>query len=247
MAEAVEHGRRQRFVAARPSTPSQHQRYERILLIATEMLRDGGEDALHMKSLPERADVSLATLYRYFPSKDHIMLAVAAYRLENAFFGVADRHYPGHTVGERVAYFFLRSLAREKEQPQFSAAMHKGMATSDPELTEMVVYVREMIQSHLRSAAGPVTKQQELVIPVVMDTAHTAVLDCLSGRVSTEYATMMILLGSRLLDLDADVIDDDRTRAAAWALTQKLPSKAGSSDRPIQRRSARGRKGTPTG
>jgi len=238
MAEAVEHGQRQRFVAARPSTPSQHQRYERILNIATEMLRDGGEDALHMKSLPERADVSLATLYRYFPSKDHIMLAVAAYRLENAFFGVAHRQYPGDTVGERVAFFFLRSLAREQEQPQFSAAMHKGMATSDPELTEMVAYVREMIQSHIRSAAGPVTKQQELVIPVVMDIAHTAVLDSLSGRVSTEYATVRILLGSRLLDLDADVID------ATWALTQKLPRKAGSSARPIQRRPARGRKGT---
>jgi hypothetical protein len=124
--------------------------------------------------------------------------------------------------------------------------MHKGIATSDPELTEMVAYVREMIQSHLRSAAGPVTKQQELVIPVVMDIAHTAVLDCLSGRVSTEYAAVRILLGSRLLDLDADVIDDDRTRAATWALTQKLPRKAGSSARPIQRRPARGRKGTTT-
>jgi AcrR family transcriptional regulator len=223
MTDAAEPGRRQKVVAARPSTPSQHQRYERILLIATEMLRDGGEDALQMRNLSERACVSLATLYRYFPSKDHVMLAVAAYRFETAFVRIADRRYPGDTVRERVAYFLLRSFAREQDEPEFSTAMHKVLATSDPELTDMVAYVRAIIQSHLRVAAGPITKQQELVIPVVMDIAHTAVLDCLSSRVSTEYATMMILLGSRLIDLDEAVIEEDRTNAGTWAVAQESP------------------------
>jgi AcrR family transcriptional regulator len=51
-----------------PSTPAQHGRRDRILETATAMLSAGGEDALQMKELSQRADVSLATLYRYFPA-----------------------------------------------------------------------------------------------------------------------------------------------------------------------------------
>jgi AcrR family transcriptional regulator len=244
MDEAAKLGPRQKVVAARPSTPSQHDRYERILDTATEMLRDGGEDALQMKNLSERANVSLATLYRYFPSKDHVMLAIAAYRMETTFIRLADRRYPGDTVRERVAYFFVRSLAREQEQPRFSAVLHKVLATSDPELADMVAYVREMVYSHLRTAAGPLTKEQEIAIPVVMDIAGVAVRDCLSGRLSTEYATMMLLLASRLLDLDGDLIEDDRTQAATWAATRELPRRGRSPARPTLRWSARDRKPT---
>lgn len=34
--------------------------------------------ALQMKDLAQRADVSLATLYRYFPAKDHVLLPARA-------------------------------------------------------------------------------------------------------------------------------------------------------------------------
>jgi len=59
-----------------PSTPAQHGRRDRILETATVILNAGGEDALQMKELAQRADVSLATLYRYFPAKDHVLLAI---------------------------------------------------------------------------------------------------------------------------------------------------------------------------
>lgn len=49
----------------------------------------GGEDMLQMKELAQRAGVSLATLYRYFPSKDHVLLAIALGRYENALRRVA--------------------------------------------------------------------------------------------------------------------------------------------------------------
>jgi AcrR family transcriptional regulator len=47
-----------------PSTPAQHGRRDRILESAAAILAAGGEDALQMKELAQRADVSLATLYR---------------------------------------------------------------------------------------------------------------------------------------------------------------------------------------
>ena len=67
-----------------PSTSAQHGRYERILQAATAMLALGGEDMLQMKELAQRAEVSLATLYRYFPAKEHVVLAIAVRRYQNA-------------------------------------------------------------------------------------------------------------------------------------------------------------------
>jgi len=77
------------MIPAVPSTPAQHGRHERVLQAATAMLAIGGEDMLQMKDLAQRAEVSLATLYRYFPAKDHVLLALAYHRYENALRRVA--------------------------------------------------------------------------------------------------------------------------------------------------------------
>ncbi|HEX8007159.1 MAG TPA: helix-turn-helix domain-containing protein, partial [Trebonia sp.] len=91
---------RQAMNPATPSTPAQHDRYERMLQAATAMLAVGGEERLQMKELAERADVSLATLYRYFPSKDHVMLAITYSRYENALRRVSGEAPRGSTVQE---------------------------------------------------------------------------------------------------------------------------------------------------
>ena len=60
-----------------PDTPAQQARYDRVIAVATDVLSAGGLEAVQMKDLAQRAGVSLATLYRYFPSKDYLLLAVA--------------------------------------------------------------------------------------------------------------------------------------------------------------------------
>jgi hypothetical protein len=51
---------------ATPVTPAQRERYDRVVA-AAEVLFAGGEEAVQMKDLAQRAGLSLATLYRYFP------------------------------------------------------------------------------------------------------------------------------------------------------------------------------------
>src|SRR5215469_14352960 len=63
---------RQAESSAVPTTAAQRARYERVLHAGTAILTAGGEDALQMKELAQRASVSLDTLYRYFPSKEHV-------------------------------------------------------------------------------------------------------------------------------------------------------------------------------
>jgi AcrR family transcriptional regulator len=69
---------------AQPVTEVQRARYRRIVDVAAMLVTTGGEDALQMSEMPSLAEVSLATLYRYFPSKEHLLFAVVQQHLESA-------------------------------------------------------------------------------------------------------------------------------------------------------------------
>src|SRR5881227_3699012 len=61
--------------AVRAIPASQLARRERILDSAMELAGDGGYDAVQMREVAERAEVALGTVYRYFPSKVHLLVA----------------------------------------------------------------------------------------------------------------------------------------------------------------------------
>lgn len=55
------------------STDKQRERRARILDAAVAVAGDGGYDSVHMRDIATQAQVSLATLYHYFPSKVHVL------------------------------------------------------------------------------------------------------------------------------------------------------------------------------
>src|SRR3954447_3529045 len=105
-----------------PVTRAQQERYDRVVATATEALSAGGKDAVQMKDLAQRAGVSLATLYRYFPSKEYVLLAVSLARYEAAARKVFAEVPAGDTVRERVRRHLMREFrAMEREQRLTSA------------------------------------------------------------------------------------------------------------------------------
>ena len=97
----------QENLPAIPETPAQQARYDRVIAAATEILSEGGQEAVQMKDLALRAEVSLATLYRYFPSKDYVMLAVTLSRYQAALVRMAERPpLPGTVVEPLLAVAF---------------------------------------------------------------------------------------------------------------------------------------------
>jgi AcrR family transcriptional regulator len=57
-------------------------RVELLLKAATELLAKGGVEALTMRSLAERADIPVATIYRYFANREEIITAYLDHELE---------------------------------------------------------------------------------------------------------------------------------------------------------------------
>lgn len=57
-------------------SPGQQERRARVLEVATQLAENGGYDAVAMKDVAEQSGVALATLYRWFASKDHLLTEV---------------------------------------------------------------------------------------------------------------------------------------------------------------------------
>lgn len=64
------------------STASQRARRDRILRSTVELASTGGFDSVQMREVADRADVALGTLYRYFPSKIHLLVSAMAEEVE---------------------------------------------------------------------------------------------------------------------------------------------------------------------
>ena len=61
---------------------AQRDRHRRILDATLALASKGGYEAVQMRAVAERADVALGTLYRYFPSKIHLLVSALAREFE---------------------------------------------------------------------------------------------------------------------------------------------------------------------
>jgi TetR/AcrR family transcriptional regulator, cholesterol catabolism regulator len=195
------HGR-QAMIPAAPSTPAQHDRYQRMLQAATAMLASGGEDALQMKELAERAAVSLATLYRYFPSKDHLLLAISHSRYENALRRVAGEVPRGATVQERVTSHLLREFRAEQRDQRLTAALTRVLTDPRPEYAPVIIKTQRLhlrVLEHVATGGGPVDDDLRRRLRIVMDVFGAATRRWLAGVSSAAEARFEIRVGGYLL------------------------------------------------
>src|SRR4249920_4041291 len=79
------------------SSAAQRERRKRILDATLALASKGGYDAVQMRTVAERADVALGTLYRYFPSKIHLLVSALAREFERNQERLDRRPIPGET------------------------------------------------------------------------------------------------------------------------------------------------------
>src|SRR3954462_15298307 len=110
---------------------SQAARRERILDAAMDLAADGGWDAVQMREVAERAEVALGTLYRYFPSKVHLLVSVLGRTFESLHESakVDGTGTPQERV-YRVVAVMTRYLARHR---RLSGAMIRALMTAGAE------------------------------------------------------------------------------------------------------------------
>ncbi|MGH9229435.1 MAG: TetR family transcriptional regulator [Acidimicrobiales bacterium] len=114
-------------------TRSQAARRERVIRAALELAAEGGYDVVQMRDVAARAQVALGTIYRYFPSKDALLLAVMVQWLGDLEQRVMRRPPAGDDTVDRVMDVLGRALRSMDREPKLTAAVIAAMTAGERE------------------------------------------------------------------------------------------------------------------
>jgi AcrR family transcriptional regulator len=123
--------------AVRMSTV-QRQRRQRIIESALGLAAEGGYDAVQMREVAARADVALGTLYRYFSSKELLLVAAMAEQVSGLRRRLAERPPAGDDAASRVMDVLGRATRALQRQPNVTAAMLKSLISSNGEVAGLM-------------------------------------------------------------------------------------------------------------
>src|SRR5579884_840509 len=95
---------------ASPLRERQEERRRRILRTAVQLAARGGFDAVQMREVAELSGVALGTLYRYFPSKVHLLVAAMQDQLRLMLDQLRKHPPQAADPGARVAETLMRGF-----------------------------------------------------------------------------------------------------------------------------------------
>ncbi|WP_116247768.1 TetR family transcriptional regulator [Nocardiopsis sp. FIRDI 009] len=110
---------------------SQTQRRKRIVQTAAALAVRGGVDAMQMRSVAERAGVALGTLYRYFPSKMDLVVAVVTEELDLLEGGIVRRPPTADTPSGRAVDVLLRATRGLMREPELADALVRSLIMAE--------------------------------------------------------------------------------------------------------------------
>src|SRR3954467_7359976 len=189
--------------AVRSIPASQLARRERILDAAMELAAEGGYDAVQMREVAERADVALGTVYRYFPSKVHLLVAAMSrtfQTLQDSVGSTGNSGTPEERI-YRVVAAVTRYLARHR---RLSGAMIRALMSADAEAAREVEEVGEMLVSIIAAAHHDPGSEP----PTPADSEHDALVAHVIGKV---WLTDVVTLLSGRMTVSQVLEDLERT------------------------------------
>ncbi len=123
---------------------SQTQRRKRIVQTAAALAVRGGVEAMQMRSVAERAGVALGTLYRYFPSKMDLVVAVVTEELDLLEGGIVRRPPTADTPAERAVDVLLRATRGLMREPELADALVRSLIMAEVKI-ELDVRISDLV------------------------------------------------------------------------------------------------------
>jgi len=112
---------------------NQIRRMRRIVDAAVELADEGGFQAVRLRDVAEKSEVALGTLYKYFRSKEDLLLFALNEEVARLEAGMVSSPADGNTPLARVGDVFERATAGILAKPQFATAVLRAVAVGDPE------------------------------------------------------------------------------------------------------------------
>ncbi len=187
-----------------PLTERQRERRRRILRATARLACRGGFEAVQMREVAESSQVALGTLYRYFPSKVHLLVATMHDQLERLHGTLRKSPPAGDTAGDRVAQTLMRAFAALQREPRLAEAMARALTFADRSVSPEVDQVSRQTTAIILDAIGGMedaTPAQLSAVRVIEHTWLSTLITWLAGRASLTQVRVDIETVCRLLDL----------------------------------------------
>ena len=191
--------------ADEPSTSSQRERRRRILDATLALAAKGGYEAVQMRAVAEKAEVAVGTLYRYFPSKVHLLVSALAREFRRLDQRTERSSPPGDTAQERmkvVVEMITKSMQRD---PNLTEAMTRAFMFADATVANEVEEVGFLMDRIIARALaqGEPDELQLSIARVVSDVWMSNLVSWLTRRSSAaDVATRLALTIDLLLGTD---------------------------------------------
>src|SRR5580658_10122029 len=172
--------------AAEFGSAAQRDRRKRILDATLALASKGGYDAVQMRTVAERADVALGTLYRYFPSKIHLLVSALAREFERTQERLDRITIPGDSQYERMLYVLGRTTRAMQRDPLITEAMTRAFIFADPSATSEVHTVARMMEELLTKAMhdGEPSADERAIARVIGDVLMSNLVAWVTRRAS---------------------------------------------------------------
>jgi TetR/AcrR family transcriptional regulator, cholesterol catabolism regulator len=180
---------------------AQRDRRKRILDATIALATKGGYDAVQMRTVAENADVALGTLYRYFPSKIHLLVSGLAREFEQAQERLDRRDIPGDTASERVLFVLGRVTRMLQRFPELTEAMTRAFMFADASAASEVDTVGRLMEQMFARAMseGEPTPENLAIARVIGDVWLSNLVAWVTRRASASDVTARLELTVRLL------------------------------------------------
>ena len=136
---------------------NQLRRMRRIVDAAIDLAGKGGFEAVRLRDVAEQSDVALGTLYKYFRSKEDILLFALNEEIERLEHGMVTRPSTNGTAYLRIGEFFRRATRALARRPQFARAMIRSMTAGDADtavkIAALQLRIARVVTAALRGVA----------------------------------------------------------------------------------------------
>jgi TetR/AcrR family transcriptional regulator, cholesterol catabolism regulator len=186
---------------AEAGSAAQRERRTRILDATLGLASQGGYDAVQMRAVAERADVALGTLYRYFPSKIHLLVSALTEQLEQMQDKLDRRPIPGDAPADRMVYVLSRATRNMQRDPMLTEAMTRAFMFADPSAAaEVNVVARQMARMFARAMHDGEPSSEDMAIArVIGDVWLSNLVAWVTRRASADDVSAHLELAARLL------------------------------------------------
>jgi AcrR family transcriptional regulator len=186
---------------AEQGSAAQRDRRKRILDATLVLASKGGYDAVQMRTVAEKADVALGTLYRYFPSKIHLLVSALVRELERMAEKLDRTTIPGDTPYERTLFVLGKVTRAMQREPQLTEAMTRAFMFADPSAATEVNAVARLMENIFTRAMheGEPSADDRATARVIGDVWLSNLVAWVTRRASANDVLNHLELAARLL------------------------------------------------